>query len=388
MGLFEVYSLLDIEPVEAKGAYLRDKKGEKYLDFYGGHAVISIGHSHPVYVSKISAQLQQMGFYSNAVVNPLQQQLADKLGQLSGYPAYNLFLCNSGAEANENALKLASFVTGRKKVLAFKGAFHGRTSAAVAVTDNPGIQAPLNQSHAVIFIALNDGKALEQELMSGDYAAVIVEGIQGVGGIRVPEEAFLQKMRKLCDQTGSLMIVDEVQSGYGRTGKFFAHQHAGVQGDVITMAKGMGNGFPVAGLLINPGIRAQKGMLGTTFGGSHLACAAALAVLEVIEREYLVNNAAGLGKYLIHELSRMPGVKEVRGKGLMIGVETYTLQSEIRERLTSEYHVMTGYSGKNTLRLLPPLIITRKEADEFLNAFREVLLTSETLKIQSEKCFG
>lgn len=388
MGLFEVYSLLDIEPVEAKGAYLRDKKGEKYLDFYGGHAVISIGHSHPVYVSKISAQLQRMGFYSNAVVNPLQQQLADKLGQLSGYPAYNLFLCNSGAEANENALKLASFVTGRKKVLAFKGAFHGRTSAAVAVTDNPGIQAPLNQSHAVTFIALNDGKALEQELVSGDYAAVIVEGIQGVGGIRVPEEAFLQKMRKLCDQTGSLMIVDEVQSGYGRTGKFFAHQHAGVQGDVITMAKGMGNGFPVAGLLINPGIRAQKGMLGTTFGGSHLACVAALAVLEVIEREYLVNNAAGLGKYLIHELSRMPGVKEVRGKGLMIGVETYALQSEIRERLTSEYHVMTGYSGKNTLRLLPPLIITRKEADEFLNAFREVLLTSETLKIQSEKCFG
>ncbi len=388
MGLFEVYSLLDIEPVEAKGAYLRDKKGEKYLDFYGGHAVISIGHSHPVYVSKISAQLQRMGFYSNAVVNPLQQQLSEKLGRLSGYPAYNLFLCNSGAEANENALKLASFVTGRKKVLAFKGAFHGRTSAAVAVTDSPEIQAPLNQSHAVTFIALNDGEVLEQELMSGDYAAVIVEGIQGVGGIRVPEDAFLQKMRKLCDQTGCLMIVDEVQSGYGRTGKFFAHQHAGVQADVITMAKGMGNGFPVAGLLINPGIRAQKGMLGTTFGGSHLACTAALAVLEVIEREYLVNNAAGLGKYLIHELSRMPGVKEVRGKGLMIGVETSVLQSEIRGRLISEHHVMTGYSGKNTLRLLPPLIITRKEADEFLNAFRDVLLTSETLKMQSEKCFG
>lgn len=388
MGLFEVYSLSDIEPVEAKGAYLIDKKGKKYLDFYGGHAVISIGHSHPVYVNKISAQLQRIGFYSNAVVNSMQQQLAEKLGQLSGYPTYNLFLCNSGAEANENALKLASFMTGRKKVLAFKGAFHGRTSAAVAVTDNPDIQAPLNQSHAVTFIALNEEKALERELVSGDYAAVIVEGIQGVGGIRVPGNSFLQKIRELCDQTGCLMIVDEVQSGYGRTGKFFAHQYAGVQADVITMAKGMGNGFPVAGLLIKPEIRAEKGMLGTTFGGNHLACAAALAVLEVIEREYLANNAAGLGKYLMHKLSQMPGIKEVRGKGLMIGVETFALQAEIRERLISEYQVMTGYSGKHTLRLLPPLIITRKEADEFLNALRKVLLTSETLKMQSEKCFG
>lgn len=388
MGLFEVYSLLDIEPVEAKGAYLRDKKGEKYLDFYGGHAVISIGHSHPVYVNKITGQLQHIGFYSNAVVNPLQLQLAEKLGRLSGYPAYNLFLCNSGAEANENALKLASLVTGRRKVLAFKGAFHGRTSAAVAVTDNPDIQSPLNRCHEVSFVTLNDEKMLEQELMSGGYAAVIIEGIQGVGGIRVPHISFLQQMRELCDRNGTLMVVDEVQSGYGRTGKFFAHQHAGVKPDIITMAKGMGNGFPIAGLLITPDIEARKGMLGTTFGGSHLACAAALAVLEVIEQEYLVNNAAGLGKYLIHELSRMKGIKEVRGIGLMIGVETCIPQADIRRRLVTEYHVMTGYSGKYTLRLLPPLIITRKEADEFLNAFRQILQTSEKLKTENAKCLG
>lgn len=388
MGLFEVYSLLDIEPIKAKGAYLWDKKGVKYLDFYGGHAVISIGHCHPVYVDKITCQLNRIGFYSNAVVNSLQEELATQLGTISGYPDFNLFLCNSGAEANENALKLASFVTGRTKVLAFKGAFHGRTSAAVAVTDNPAIQAPLNQGHQVVFISLDDEKALERELLTNTYAAVIIEGVQGVGGIRVPDPLFLQRMRKLCDQSGTLMVLDEVQSGYGRTGKFFAHQHAGVKPDIVTMAKGMGNGFPVAGLLICPEIEAKKGMLGTTFGGSHLACAAALAVLEVVDREYLINNAAGIGKYLIHELSGMEGVKEVRGKGLMIGVETEFLQSEFRQLLTTGHHIMTGFSGKYTLRLLPPLIITRKEADEFLDAFRETLKKCEQLKMQKEKCLG
>lgn len=391
MGLFDVYSLLDIEPVEAKGAYLWDSEGNKYLDFYGGHAVISIGHTHPVYVEKITRQLTKIGFYSNAVINPLQRELARQLEETSGYPEYNLFLCNSGAEANENALKLASFTTGRMKVLAFKGAFHGRTSAAVAVTDNPGIQAPLNRCHPVTFIALNDGEKLEQELMSKTYAAVIIEGIQGVGGIQVPDPEFLQLINRLCKETGTLMITDEVQSGYGRTGRFFAHQHAGIKPDVITMAKGMGNGFPIAGLLIAPEIEAKKGMLGTTFGGSHLACAAALAVLEVINREYLINNAAGIGKYLIHELKKTEGVLEVRGKGLMIGVETAFPQAEVRKKLTGTFHIMTGYSGTNTLRLLPPLIITRKEADEFLAAFRKVsagLLTEKAVQKEIAGMYG
>ena len=373
MGLFEVYSLLDLEPVKAKGAYLWDKNGDKYLDFYGGHAVISIGHSHPVYVEKMTRQLNRIGFYSNAVRNPLQDELALLLGKVSGYPEYNLFLCNSGAEANENALKLASFITDRSKILAMRAAFHGRTSVAVAVTDNPAIQAPLNRCHEVTFIGLNDRKALESELETGAYAAVIVEGIQGVGGIQMPDTGFLQSMHELCTSTGTLMIVDEVQSGYGRTGKFFAHQHAGVLPDIITMAKGMGNGFPIGGLLISPKIKARKGMLGTTFGGNHLACAAALAVLEVIQQEYLVNNAAGLGKYLIQELKNMPGVKEVRGKGLMIGVDVKISQEEVRKRLISEHRIMTGYSGNYTLRLLPPLIITRKEVDEFLKAFRQTM---------------
>lgn len=380
MDLFEVYSLLNIEPVEAKGTYLWDKSGDKYLDFYGGHAVISIGHCHPVYVDKISKQLNRIGFYSNAVINSLQVELAAQLGRISGYDDYKLFLCNSGAEANENALKLASFVNGREKILAMKGAFHGRTSAAVAVTDNPAIQAPVNKNHKVTFIAQNDVPALKKELLSGEYAAVIVEGIQGVGGIQVPEPEFLKQMRALCDETGTVMVLDEVQSGYGRTGKFFAHQHSAVKPDIITMAKGMGNGFPIAGLLITPSIKAKNGMLGTTFGGSHLACAAALAVLEVIDREYLLNNAAGLGKYLIHELRKVEGVKEVRGEGLMIGVETEFPQAEVRKKLTSEYHIMTGYSGTNTLRLLPPLIITRKEADEFLSAFRIIMKELEQAK--------
>lgn len=373
MGLFEVYDLLDIEPVEAKGAYLWDKQGEKYLDFYGGHAVISIGHSHPVYVEKLTRQLHKIGFYSNAVVNSLQEELAMKLGRISGYEGYKLFLCNSGAEANENALKLASFINGRDKILAFRGAFHGRTSAAVAITDNPGIQAPVNQHHKVTFISLNDAQALERELMSGVYAAVIVEGIQGVGGIRVAEDEFLCRMRECCDQSGTWMIVDEIQCGYARSGKFFSHQYAGIRPDIITMAKGMGNGFPIGGLLIAGGIQAKKGMLGTTFGGSHLACAAALAVLEVIDKEYVVNNAAGLGKYLMQELRKIKGVTEVRGRGLMIGVDTEIPQKEVRSRLLKEHHILSGYSGSYTLRLLPALTITRKEADEFLKAFRQVM---------------
>ena len=375
MGLFDVYSLLDIEPIEAKGAYFWDKKGEKYLDFYGGHAVISIGHSHPVYVNKISAQLNRIGFYSNAVINSLQIELADQLAKTSGYLDYNLFLCNSGAEANENALKLASFLNGRKKVLALKASFHGRTSLAVAATNNPSIQAPINQCHDVTFIDINDTTALATELNTGEYAAVIIEGIQGVGGIRVPNADFWAIARKCCDETGTFLIADEVQSGYGRTGKFFAHQYADVKADIISMAKGMGNGFPIAGLLLAPSIQATKGMLGTTFGGSHLACAAALAVLEVINKEYLLNNAAALGKYLIQELKKVEGVTEVRGEGLIIGVETGFPQGEVRNLLTHKYHIMTGYSGKHTLRLLPPLVITRKECDEFLNGFREIMET-------------
>lgn len=370
MELFEVYDLLEVEPVEAKGAYLWDKTGKKYLDFYGGHAVISIGHCHPFYVERLTQQLNKIGFYSNAVKNSLQTELAELLGKTAGYEDYRLFLCNSGAEANENALKLASFATGREKVLAFQAAFHGRTSAAVAVTDNPKIRSPFNEHHPVTFIPFNDSVALEKELGKGEYAAVIVEGIQGVGGIQVAEDDFLCRMRACCQATGTLMVVDEIQSGYGRTGMFFSHQYAGIKPDIITMAKGMGNGFPVAGLLIGEKIRAWKGMLGTTFGGSHLACAATLAVLEVINRECLLNNAAALGKYLRSELKRTKGVKDVRGRGLMIGVDTEMPQAEFRSRLLREYGILTGYSGKNTLRLLPALTITRKEADEFLNAFR------------------
>lgn len=371
--LFEVYDLLNIEPVEAKGAWLWDRNGAKYLDFYGGHAVISIGHSHPLYVARMTKQLQKIGFYSNAVVNPLQSELALRLERISGCEDYSLFLCNSGAEANENALKLASFVTGREKVLAFKGAFHGRTSAAVAVTDNPDIQAPLNKNHKVFFAPLNDFRAVEKELLTEEYAAVILEGIQGVGGIRVLEHRFMLRLRELCNETGTALVADEVQSGCGRTGKFFAHQHTGVRADMITMAKGMGNGFPVAGVMIMKGIAATKGMLGTTFGGGHLACAAALAVVEVIDQEKLMHNAAVLGNYLAGELEKIKGVAEVRGKGLMIGVELEMPQAEFRKRLTERYHVLTGYSGKSTLRLLPPLTITREEADEFLDAFRKTM---------------
>ncbi len=373
MGLFDVYTLMDVEPAEARGLWITGADGSRYLDFYGGHAVISIGHSHPHYVERISTQLSRIGFYSNAVQNPLQVELADLLGEVSGYPDYNLFLCNSGAEANENALKVASFVTGRDRVVAMRGAFHGRTSAAVAATDNPSIQAPVNSGHKVSFVPLGDLEALEKEVAAGDVAAVMIEGIQGVGGIRVASDEFLLGARAVCDKYGAMLILDEVQSGYGRSGKFFAHQYSGVKPDIISMAKGMGNGFPVAGILIAPTIEARKGMLGTTFGGSHLACSAALAVLEVIRDEELVKSAAEKGEYLISAIRQMEGISEVRGRGLMIGVELPVAQGVFRKQLLADYGIMTGYSGTNTLRLLPPLCVTTEECDMLLSALKNTL---------------
>ena len=369
----DVYNLLDIEPVKAEKAYFWDRDGNKYLDFYGGHAVISIGHSHPHYVELVTGQLNRIGFYSNAVKNHLQEELEWKLRELSGCTDYNLFLCNSGAEANENALKLSSFVTGRSKILAMHDAFHGRTSGAVAITDNPTIQAPWSRGHQVTFIDLNDVEALKRELSGKEYAAVIVEGIQGVGGIRIPTGEFLRVTREVCDQTGTLLILDEIQSGYGRSGKFFAYQHAGIEPDVITVAKGMGNGFPVAGVLIRGSIKAEKGMLGTTFGGNHLACAAGIAVLDVIKDEQLVENADRVGGYLMERLKGLNGVIEVRGKGLMVGVDIDIPHSIFRRRLLANQHVITGNSGKNTLRLLPPLCVTREEVDEFVARFKQVM---------------
>ena len=371
--MFDVYNLLDIEPVKAEKAYFWDREGNKYLDFYGGHAVISIGHSHPHYVELVTGQLNRIGFYSNAVKNHLQEELERKLRELSGCTDYNLFLCNSGAEANENALKLSSFVTGRSKILAMHTAFHGRTSGAVAITDNPTIQAPWNRGHQVTFIDLNDVETLKRELSGEEYAAVIVEGIQGVGGIRIPTGEFLWEAREVCDHTGTLLILDEIQSGYGRSGKFFAYQYAGIEPDVITMAKGMGNGFPVAGVLIRKSIKAEKGMLGTTFGGNHLACAAGIAVLDVIKDEQLVENADRVGGYLMERLKVLNGVIEVRGKGLMVGVDIDIPHSIFRRRLLANQHVITGNSGKNTLRLLPPLCITREEVDEFVARFKQVM---------------
>ncbi|MDR2414519.1 MAG: aminotransferase class III-fold pyridoxal phosphate-dependent enzyme [Odoribacteraceae bacterium] len=383
--LFEVYNRMDVEPVEAAGCWIEDKRGTRYLDLYGGHAVISIGHSHPRYVERVTRQLRKIGFYSNAVFNPLQEELATRLEQVSGCNGYALFLCNSGAEANENALKLASFVTGREAILACRGAFHGRTSAAVAVTDQPAIQAPLNKTHAVSFIDLNDAEAMTRALASRRYAAFIVEGIQGVGGIRVPDPSFLQAARAACDASDTLLVIDEIQSGHGRSGKFFAFQHAGVAPDVISMAKGMGNGFPVAGILARDAIPAREGMLGTTFGGNHLACAAALAVLEVIEEEGLVERAATLGEELARRLQEEKGVIEVRGKGLMIGVDTDIPHAILRRRLTRDYHALTGCSGKNTLRLLPPLCISREEMELFLDAFRAIM---ETLIHERDELYG
>jgi acetylornithine aminotransferase len=368
MNLFNVYPLVDITPVRALGATLWDDKGQQYLDFYGGHAVISIGHSHPHYVQRLSEQLQNIGFYSNSVQIPIQRELATKLGEVSGYPDYALFLCNSGAEANENALKLASFHTGKTRVLAFRGAFHGRTSGAVAATDNPKIVAPFNAGHAVSFLDYDLG-AVEQALQAGDVCAAIIEPIQGVGGIIMPSDDFLRGLAALCQQYGALLIADEVQCGYGRSGKFFAHQWAGIQPDVISVAKGMGNGFPIGGILIAPHLKASYGLLGTTFGGNHLACAAALAVLEVIEQEHLVEHARALGDYLRTELLAHAGAEEIRGRGLMIGVKYDFPVKEVRDKLLTEHHIFVGNASDPTvLRLLPPLNITKAEVDVFLQA--------------------
>ena len=370
MKLFDVYSLLDMEPVKASGAYLWDKNGVEYLDFYGGHAVISIGHTHPHYVEKIGDQLSKIGFYSNAVVNSLQAELAEKLGELSGYADYELFLCNSGAEANENALKLASFTTNRERVLSMRGAFHGRTSLAVTVTDNPKIQAPVNKSDKISFIALNDIEALEQALATQEYAAVIIEPIQGVNGIQVATDEFMQAARQACDATGTLLICDEVQAGCGRSGKYFAHQYTGVKADIITLAKGIANGFPVGAVMISPKIPAVKGMLGTTFGGSHLACAAAIAVADVVKEEGLVENARLMGEKIIDGIKDVSGIKDIRGRGLMIGIDLSVPQAEFRKVLREKYHIMTGLSGQYTLRLLPPLMIGENEVKHFVEAFR------------------
>lgn len=367
MNLFDVYPLFPIEPVRAQGSWLWDTKGDRYLDLYGGHAVISIGHNHPRFVEALKTQLDRISFYSNSVVNPMQQKLAEQLGKASGYPDYQLFLCNSGAEANENALKLASFVTGRKKVVAFKKAFHGRTSGAVAATDNPRIVAPFNAGHDIVFVPLNDEKAFA-EVMGNDVAAVIVEGIQGVGGIHVPTDAFLQSVKTSCQKYGALLVVDEIQSGYGRTGKFFSHQFSNVQADLITLAKGMGNGFPVGGLLIRPDIKSWHGMLGTTFGGNYLACAACIAVLDVITGEGLVANARRLGDYWLKHLTGRAGILAVRGRGLMIGFDLPEHLSQLRKDLLFKHHIFTGEAKPNTVRLLPSLAMTQEEADLLLEA--------------------
>lgn len=372
MKLFDVYPLFNITPVKAKGCNVWDAEGTKYLDLYGGHAVISIGHSHPHYVGKISGQLSQIGFYSNSIQNPLQTELAEKLGEISGCPDYQLFLCNSGAEANENAIKLASFVTGKKKFVSFKKGFHGRTSAAVALTDNPKIIAPVNETDNAIILPFNDIGATEKALRMGDVAAVIVEGIQGIGGIHIPEKGFLTELKRLTEKYESLLILDEIQSGYARSGRFFAYQYSGIQPDLITMAKGMGNGFPIGGVLIQPEIKPWFGMLGTTFGGNHLACAAGIAVLDVIQQENLVTNSEKVGNYLMGKLAEISSEYEIRGKGLMIGMEFKFPIKELRQKLLFDFGIFTGVSGLNIIRLLPPLSLTIQEADQFLHAFEIV----------------
>ena len=380
MNLFEVYKLWDIEPVRGLGTKLWDKDGVEYTDLYGGHAVISVGHCHPHYVKMVSEQLERLGFYSNAVQNSLQRDLAARLGKVSGYTAHSLFLCNSGAEANENAMKVASFHTGRSRILAFKKAFHGRTSGAVAVTDNPRLRSPFNYSENVTYIPLNDEVAAEKELQSKEYAAVIIEGIQGVAGIYEPTEGFLRTLRELCTRTGTLLILDEIQSGYGRTGRFFAHQFAGIEADIVTVAKGMANGFPIGGVLISPQIKAVTGMLGTTFGGNHLACTAALAVLDIIENEHLVENAAAVGEYFREAFAPVggsldPALKEYRGRGLMIGLELQDGYEGLRDKLLFGKHFFTGAAGASVIRLLPSLTISKETAQDFVQAWRET--TSE-----------
>lgn len=373
MKLFDVYPLFDIEIVKGKGCKTYDNHGTEYLDLYGGHAVISVGHTHPHYVAMVTDQLNKLGFYSNSVVNNLQAELATKLGALSGYEDYTLFLINSGAEANENALKLASFHNGKKRVIAFEKAFHGRTSAAVRVTDNPKIIAPINEGIPVVYLPLNDIEAVKKEIAKGDVTAVIIEGIQGVGGIQMPTDSFLQQLSKLCTQNDVVLILDEIQSGYGRSGKFFAHQYAGIKPDIITVAKGMGNGFPIGGVLISPKFKPVHGMLGTTFGGNHLACAAAIAVLDIIKDENLLDNVQKVGDYLISELKQIKGIKEVRGRGLMIGIEMEEPIKEARRKLLFEEKVFTGVAGTHTIRLLPPLCLSMDEAKEFMRRFKLVL---------------
>lgn len=376
MKLFDVYPLFDIEIERGKGCNVWDTKGTEYLDLYGGHAVISVGHSHPRYLAALQEQASKLCFYSNSVINSLQQQLADRLGKASGYDDYQLFLINSGAEANENALKLASFHTGRKRIIAFSKAFHGRTSLAVEATDNPKIVSPVNAAEHVTFVELGDIDTVRRELAKEDVAAVIIEGIQGVGGIRIPSPEFLRQLREECDKTGTVLILDEIQSGYGRSGKFFAHQHAGIRPDIITMAKGIANGFPMGAVLISPKFKAVYGMLGTTFGGNHLGCAAAIAVLDIFEEENLIDNAREVGQYLIDELRKIGGIKEVRGEGLMIGIEMEKPVKELRSHLIHDEKVFTGASGTNVIRLLPPLCLTREQADDFLARFRKALASA------------
>ncbi|MBS7333758.1 MAG: aminotransferase class III-fold pyridoxal phosphate-dependent enzyme [Weeksellaceae bacterium] len=367
MKLFDVYPLMNVTPVKAKDCILWDENGKEYLDLYGGHAVISIGHAHPHYVQKITEQINNIGFYSNSVQIPIQTELAEKLGKLSGYDDYTLFLCNSGAEANENAAKLASFHTGKDRIIAFNGAFHGRTSGTVALTDNPKIVAPFNAHHKVSFVDYNID-AIKEIIAGGDVAAVIYEPIQGVGGIILPSDEFIQELRNVCTANGVILIADEVQSGYGRSGKFFAHQHSNIKADLITMAKGMGNGFPIGGVLISPEFKASYGLLGTTFGGNHLACAAAVAVLDVIEQENLVENAKEIGEYIGIQLNKFPKIQEVRGRGSMIGIEFDFPIGELKNNLLAKHNIFVGYAGTNVIRLLPPLTITKQYVDKFISA--------------------
>lgn len=376
MELFNVYSLFPINIVKGLGQRVWDDKGQEYLDLYGGHAVISIGHSHPKYVEALSRQAATLGFYSNSVINRLQEQVAERMGIISGYGDYSLFMVNSGAEANENAFKLASFHTGRSRILSLKKAFHGRTSLAVEATDNPKIIAPVNDSGHVTYLPWNDLEAARNELSKNDVAALIIEGIQGVGGIRVPSDEYMQGLRESCTAHGTVLILDEIQSGYGRSGRFFAHQYSGIRPDLITAAKGIANGFPCGALLISPMFEPVLGQLGTTFGGNHLACAAALAVMDVIEQENLVENAASVGSYLLEQLNSITGPAEVRGRGLMIGIEFDEPVKEIRQRLLFEKHIFTGVSSNNVIRLLPPLCITGQDADRFLESYSQVLKTT------------
>jgi len=373
MQLFDVYQLFDIEIVEGKGCHIRDTNGIEYLDLYGGHAVISVGHSHPAYVAAITEQLNRLGFYSNYVINGLQQKLAEKLGPACGYDDYTLFLINTGAEANENALKLASFHNRKKRVVSFRQSFHGRTSAAIRVTDNPSIIAPVNEGLQVTYVPINDADAVEVELKKGDVSSVIIEGIQGIGGIKMISNEFLCELRALCSKHEVVLILDEIQSGYGRTGKFFAHQYAGIRPDIITVAKGIANGFPMGAVLISPMFKPFYGMLGTTFGGNHLACAAAIAVLDIMEKEQLIENARKVGDFLIEELRQFAGIKEIRGRGLMIGIEFEDSVREIRNKLLFEEKVFTGVAGANIIRLLPPLCLTMEDAEDFIVRFRKVL---------------